>query len=211
MKKSLFLLALFYSIVAHGQGNLYVAKMKENLPALDSAKTFQALQELTASFERIAEAEKTQWLPYYYAALSTYKMGWKVTGQEKDAMAEKSLQFLKKAQNIENNAELYCMEYMLAILQMTVDPERRYLEYGEMADKAAAHAKEMDASNPRIYLMEAITVLRRPKFLGGGKLNARPLFEKSLSLFAIFKPLSELHPQWGKEQAAAGLEECKKQ
>lgn len=210
MKKNLFFLALFYSLATHGQGNLYVAKMKENLSALDTAKTFQALQELTASFERIAEAEKTQWLPYYYAALSSYRMGRKMTGQEKDAIAEKSLGFLKKAQSIENNAELYCMEYMLAILQMTVDPERRYLEYGEMADKAAAHAKEMDASNPRIYLMEAMTTLHKPEFLGGGKTNARPLFEKSLSLFAAFKPLSALHPQWGKELAAASLEECKK-
>jgi len=209
MKTLLFPLAVIFSSVAFGQSNRYAAAMKENLQLLDSA-TVQTLHRLTASFERIAEAEKTQWLPYYYAALCAYNIGWRVSAQEKDASAEKSRRFLQKAQAIENNAELYCMEYMLYIQQMTVDPEQRYLEYGELADKAAKQAKKTDPANPRIYLMEAATVMKKPKFLGGGKTNAKPLFEKALSLFAHFQPLSELHPDWGREQAVAGLEECGK-
>lgn len=209
MKILLFPIAVIFSSVAFGQSNRYAAAMKENLQRLDSAN-IQTLRQLTASFERIAEAEKTKWLPYYYAALCTYNIGWKVSAQEKDVLAEKSRLFLQKAQAIENNAELYCMEYMLYIQQMTVDPERRYLEYGELADKAAEQAKKKEVANPRIYLMEAATVMGKPKFLGGGKINAKPLFEKALSLFTRFQPLSELHPKWGREQAVAGLEECSK-
>ncbi len=43
--------------------------MKKNLALFDSAKTTADYQTLANTFERIGDAEKTQWLPYYYAGL----------------------------------------------------------------------------------------------------------------------------------------------
>jgi len=40
-----------------------------------------------------------------------------------------------------------------------------------------------------------------PEAFGGGKAVGKALYTKSLELFKTFKPASEMHPSWGKEQA----------
>ena len=70
--KKLFLLAAVSFLVtgAFAQSEKYVASMKANIAAIDSSfKNSQNLLDLANKFERIAVAEKTQWLAYYYAAL----------------------------------------------------------------------------------------------------------------------------------------------
>ena len=78
MKKLLLIAATFISAAAFSQSDIYVKKMKQNLQLLDSAKTVQDLADVSASFERIGDAEKTQWLPYYYAAYAKLLRHWKV-------------------------------------------------------------------------------------------------------------------------------------
>ena len=70
MKKSL-LLSLFaiISLASFSQSDKYVAAMQKNIAAIDTSfRTPPALLALANNFERIAVAEKNQWLPYYYAA-----------------------------------------------------------------------------------------------------------------------------------------------
>ena len=43
--------------------------MKKNISMLDSAFQKGNFAELSNNFERIGDAEKTQWLPHYYASL----------------------------------------------------------------------------------------------------------------------------------------------
>ncbi len=52
------------------------------------------------TFERIGDAEKTQWAPYYYAALALSSSGWMPQVEDKDANAEKMLAFCTKAEAI---------------------------------------------------------------------------------------------------------------
>jgi len=44
--------------------------------------------------------------------------------------------------------------------------------------------------------------------LGGGKQKAKPAFEKALELYKTFKPVSIIHPNWGKKAAAYFLKKC---
>jgi hypothetical protein len=70
MKTIVTSLMLLISLAAWSQSEKYMAAMKKNLALFDSTVTTEQCQSLSASFERIGDAEKTEWLPYYYSALA---------------------------------------------------------------------------------------------------------------------------------------------
>src|SRR5882762_3821612 len=124
MKRCMLSLLLCSVLLAgFSQSDKYAAVMQKNIAALDAAKTVSDLQDVAASFERVGDAEKTQWLPYYYAALAQTWIGWRPDVKDKDANAEKIKTYLAKAEAIEKNAELYAVENMVATQQMMVDPQ----------------------------------------------------------------------------------------
>jgi hypothetical protein len=91
MKKiNLFALAILFMVSANAQSDKYVAAMKKNLAMFDSVKTTADYQALAAAFERIGDAEKTEWLPYYYAGLALTTPGGTDKNVDKDANAEKN-------------------------------------------------------------------------------------------------------------------------
>lgn len=183
------------------------------LKGLDDAKKTSKPSEyipISAYFERIANAEKDKWLPYYYAALYNHLSGWDLQA-DKDKVSEKTLALIEKAEILEkNNAELFCLRQMMFVMQMSTDPMTRWMTYGQKASNALKEAKVIEPSNPRIYFLEAQTVVNTPEQFGGGKKNAKPLFEKSVELYNKYTLASDLHPNWGKEEAENMLKECQK-
>src|SRR6266498_3476951 len=110
MKKLHFvLMAMIFIVSANAQSDKsdkYVDAMKKNLSRFDSVKTTAEYQGLAAAFERIGDAEKTQWLPYYYAALALTTPGWADTKLDKDANAEKIKALCDKADALaQDNAD----------------------------------------------------------------------------------------------------------
>lgn len=209
MKKLLILLVAACSLqFASAQSEVYLQKMKETLKWMDSAKSVQDLQEVSAQFERIGDMEKTQWLPYYYAALAQVNIGWMDQKADKDKLAAKTKDIIAKAEAIERNSELYILLNMVATQQMLVDPQSRFMSYGMEAGKALETAKQLDPNNPRIYYLEGMSLFGTPEAYGGGKDKAKPLFEKSVELFRSFQPKSELHPKWGQKVAEGMLAKC---
>ena len=75
MKKILILPLAFLFFSAHAQSEKYQKTMEARVIAIDTSRNPSDLTDLANAFERIAEAEKTQWLPYYYAALATVNSG----------------------------------------------------------------------------------------------------------------------------------------
>jgi hypothetical protein len=202
-------LLLLVSATSFAQSEKYTNGMQANLTLLDSAKTPEAYNAVSAAFERIGDAEKTQWLPYYYAALATVRKGFTDQKADKDAIANEAEKFITKAEALEpKNAEIFIIKNMIATLHMLVDPPARWMQYGGEASKALAAAKQIDPNNPRVYFLEGQSVFGTPVQFGGGKDKAKPLFEKSVQLFDTYKPVSELHPKWGKGPAAAMLAKC---
>src|SRR6202000_1404514 len=109
---------------------------RQNIARLATDTTIDKLQSLAGTFERIGDAEKTQWLPYYYAALAQTWIGWMPDVKDKDANSQKINAYLAKAEAIEKNAELYAVENMSATQQMLVDPQSRYMTNGKEAADA---------------------------------------------------------------------------
>ena len=209
MKKIIAVFALLTTILVNAQSAKYAEAMKKSLSQFDSAKTTQDFQSLSASFERIGDAEKTQWLPFYYAGLALSTAGWADTKLDKDENAEKIKALCAKAEAIEKNAEIYTIRNMAATQQMVVDPQSRWMTYGQEAATALQKGKELDPNNPRLYYLDAMNIFSTPEQFGGGKEKAKPLFEKAVSLFKTENP-KPMYPHWGQKQAEDKLAECSK-
>ncbi len=194
-------------VTAFAQSDKYTAAMQKNIAALDAAKTVADLQGVAAAFERVGDAEKTQWLPYYYAALAQTWIGWRPDVKDKDANGEQIKKFLDKAMAIEKNGELYAVENMMNSQQMLVDPQNRWQTYGAQAGEALKKGLEVDPNNPRLYYLQGESLFGTPPQFGGGKDKAKPLFEKSIALFKSAQP-KPLYPTWGQKQAEEKLAQC---
>ena len=208
MKKVLVIASLLVATVVNAQSKFEDA-MTKGLAQMKAAKTPSDYTDVSSFFERVGDAEKTQWLPYYYAALSLYTSAWVDKSADKDKIADKCKDFISKAQAIENNADLYCLVQQVAILQMTVDPMSRWQTYGPLAKDALADAKKADSTNPRIYYLQGMTTFNTPEAYGGGKALAKPYFQKSVDLFKTYVP-KPFYPDWGKEEADKMLAACGK-
>jgi hypothetical protein len=207
--KKILLSVLFCStlLFSFSQSDKYVAVMKKNIALLDSAKSISELQSVAASFERVGDAEKTQWLPYYYAALAQTWIGWSPEAKDKDANAEKIKGYLNKAEAIEKNAELYAIENMMNTQQMLVDPQTRWQTNGQQASAALKAGLQLDPANPRLFYLQGESLFGTPPQFGGGKDKAKPVFEKAVSLFKAAQP-KPLYPTWGQKQAEEKLAQC---
>ena len=210
MKKTIFILcAMFIASFSFAQmPEKFVKAMEPKIAAVDTTSSIQGLTDLANSFERIAEAEKNQWLAYYYAAFCNTSAGLMVAGSgdmmaakadKTDPYADKAEKQIKKAEEMmKDNSEIYIVKKMIATLRMIGDPMNRYMTYGPEAQAMLDEAKKLDANNPRVYLLEGQDKFYTPQEFGGSKEEAKVLFEKSKQLFETFKPASTVHPNWGK-------------
>lgn len=210
MRKTILSFALVVTaITSFAQSEKYTKGMQAETALLDSAKTSQDFTAVAASFERIADAEKTQWLPYYYAALSTIFKGFTDPKADKDELAGKADALIAKADAIApKNSEIALEKSMSATLHMMVDPQARWQQYGTMVRTNMEAAKQLDPNNPRVYYWEGQNLFGTPSQFGGGKEKAKPLFEKSVELYKTIKPASDIAPRWGRTSAESMLAQC---
>lgn len=208
----LFMTAVVLQPALFSQSDKYVAAMKQNLAMFDSAKTVEDYTKLANTFERIGDAEKNQWLPYYYAALSLSTAGWMPSVGDVDANAERTKSLCDKADALvtadADKAEILAVRYMALTQQMTVDPQSRYRTYGVAANQALEKGLALDPDNPRLYYLEGAGLFNTPPQFGGGKDKAKPVLEKALDLFRKQTP-KELYPSWGRKQTEYMLDQSK--
>ncbi len=211
MKKLLVSLSvLLLATASFAQSDRYQKGMEKTMTILDSAKSSDDYTSVAAAFERIGNAEKTQWLPYYYAAFANIMKGFQDQKVNKDEVATKAEEMIAKAEAIEpKNTEIFILKNMASTLHMLVDPQTRWQQYGAKGNEALATAKKLNPNNPRAYLMEGQGIFGMPAQFGGGKDKAKPIFEKSVALFNAEKPASSLTPHWGKSSADRMIALCK--
>jgi hypothetical protein len=209
MKRIIVLTVAIFSIsTGFTQSEKYSKAMQDNVSKLDALNTAQGWIEAGNNFQRIADAEKTQWLPYYYVALSNVMAGYmqgtvngNPNGAVTDPLADKAEEALNKAEALsKDNSEIFIVRKMIATLRMTADPMNRWQTYGPQAAEALQRAKASNPNNPRVYLLEGQDKFYTPEQFGGSKTEAKLLFEESLKKFETFKPESAIHPQWGVSQ-----------
>lgn len=209
--KKLFLIAAGFmlSVAAFSQSEKYTKAMETMVSLVDTTRSIDALKALSNAFERIGDAEKTHWLPYYYAALTQVNGGTYSLDPQKmmaggnealvDPIADKAEALLQKAEALSaNNSEIFIVKKLVASLRMMGNPMGRYMQYGTKAAEALATAKKLNPSNPRVYLLEGQDKFYTPEQFGGSKDEAKKLFEEALQKYDAFKPASSIDPTWGR-------------
>jgi hypothetical protein len=212
MKKILsIVLCLITSGVLLAQSEKYQNAMKKNIAELEAAMQNGSMPDLANSFERIAEAEKTQWLPYYYAAYCNVMNAFMEQDKSKtDGIADKAEQLVKKAEELAGgeNSETCVIKSMIASAHMMVDPQTRWMQYGQTSSLNITKAKTLDPANPRPVYLEGQAKFYTPEQFGGGKPQAKELFTRALEMFDKFKPSTDLHPSWGRSATNYFLAQC---
>jgi hypothetical protein len=170
-------------------------------------KPSQAYLDISAQFATLGDEQKTEWLPYYYAAFAVANYGW-MLHSDQDANADKGNAILEKAEALsKGNSEIYIVRAMFAQQQMMVAPYVRWQTFGMQASEALETAKKLNPNNPRVYYMLGMAVFGAPEPFGGGKAKAKPYFEEAVKKFDAFKPESSLSPNWGRQQTLSMLDQ----
>ena len=212
--KKLFLscIIVLITVVSFAQSEKFTAAMKTNLAAMDSAfKNPANLLTLSNNFERIATAEKTQWLPYYYAAFCQVNYGFMLQDKDKiDGFADKASLLIAKADSLApNNSEISCIKSMIASCHMMVNPQQRWQDYGAESSSNMQDAMKQDPTNPRPYFLKGQGLKYTPESFGGGCKTAKPALEIAQAKYETFKPANEISPNWGKELVTKLIQDCK--
>ncbi|MEL1243187.1 hypothetical protein AAEO56_02840 [Flavobacterium sp. DGU11] len=168
--------------------------------------------EASALFERIAGAEKDNWLPSYYVALVNTTDAFQTQDKEKIAA------LLAKAQTAQDNAtaispdnpELLVMQAMIDTAWIVADPMTNGMKLSGKVNELYAKALIIAPNNPRVVFGKAEFEMGGARYFGKDTKPMCAQIEKAVGLFATFKPETPFHPNWGLERAQQALAECKK-
>ncbi len=168
--------------------------------------------EASAIFERIASAEKNNWLPNYYVALVNTTQSFLTKDKEKiNAL-------LTKAQTAQDNAlmiapdepELLVMQAMIYTAYIVFDPMNNGMKLSPKVNEMYAKAQALAPNNPRAVFCKAEFDMGGAKYFGSDTKPICAEIQRSIELFRNFKPASVYHPKWGQDRAEQMLAECNK-
>lgn len=207
------LISMFTSSVTLAQSSVskkastYETAMLANIRALDTASKASSFISLANNFDRIGNAEKTKWEPFYYASYCYTAIAFLATDKSAiDGLADEADAYLQKAGSIsKNNSEITCLAAMINSCRLMVDPAGRFQTKGKEINLLLSKAKEENAANPRIYLLQARILMRTPEVFGGGKIPVKAAAETAVKKFIEFKCDNAVAPAWGEAQATALL------
>lgn len=196
------------AMTAIAQEDRYAAAMKSTLELMDQASGPAEFTDCANRFERIANAEKSRWLPYYYASYSLVVMSFdEHDGAQKDLVLDRAQELLDRAFELEpEESELYVLQAFLYPSRIMVDPMGRGMLYVEKMFESLESARKLNPENPRIYFLDGVNKLNLPPSMGGGSDIARPILEKALDKFTAFQNPDPFWPSWGEDATRAELE-----
>ncbi|MEM7035548.1 MAG: hypothetical protein AAF570_01140 [Bacteroidota bacterium] len=217
MKKLLsfsLLTLLCLQLVAAGGGDKYIKAMKSALTLMDSVKSMDDMQNVANRFERIGNAEKKEWLPYYYTALCYTNMSYMQQDvEQKDPLLDKAQAFIDKAAEHKmkdrDKSEVVCVKGMIASARIQVDPQKRSMQYGPQSGMLYQKARTLNPDNPRPTYNSGVSLFFTPEQFGGGKEKGAAMLEKAIELYDKWEAPSEIYPAWGREFAESMLKMAK--
>ncbi len=197
-----------WNMQAKGQQDPYTSAMKSAIELMEQALEPGELAESANRFERIATAEKSKWMPYYYASYSLVSMSYdEGDGAQRDLILDRAQELLDQALELEpKESELHVLQAFLYPSRILVDPMGRGMTYIEKMFASLEKAKSLNPENPRSYFLEGVNKLNLPPSFGGGADVAKPILEEALVKFEAFTNEDPLWPVWGEEATRTELE-----
>jgi tetratricopeptide (TPR) repeat protein len=167
-------------------------------------------EEAENMFERISKAEPEQWLPHYYIAQLNSIKSWSVKEEVVlKAQLDKAQEHLNSAMSIsKDNVELLVLQAQVLTNWVAYDGQTYGMKYSAKITELYSKAYAIDAQNPRVVFGKAEWNMGSAKFFGQDTQPFCADIEKSIELFANFKPETAFHPNWGQDRAEASLKNC---
>ncbi len=194
-----------------GNDTLYYSMLRKSIDLAYKDYKLENYRQLANCSERILLVYKNEWLPYYYEAYAYINMGFIATDEgDREMYCDRAQNLLDEAFKIKpDESEIYVLQSMLYFARMSISPMINGPLYLPKAAGALDDAEKLDPGNPRIYYLRGKSIMNTPKFFGGGKEAAIPIFDKALNVYKSFKPKSIVYPFWGEEDALRLYNECK--
>lgn len=205
----LILLTLAFSVSVNANDK-YTETMQKNIDAVYKAQSIADIQNAVNTFERIGEAEKTKWEPFYYAGFGYVMMATREKeATAKDSYLDLALKAIEKAKAIRiDESEIIALEGFVHMMRVTVDPASRGQQYSGLAFQSFGKAVAMNPENPRALALLAQMQYGTAQFFGSPTTEACTTLSKSLEKFDTFKSDNPLAPKWGKGMAEEMKARC---
>ena len=206
MKKIIVIIVLFVTSLASSQTQ-FEQGMGQAFSLWNEGKNAEA----SALFERIASAEKNNWLPNYYVALvnTTTAFATKDKNEMNNLLSKAQSALDIELAKYPNNAELLVMQAMIHTAWIAFDPMTNGMKLSGKVMELYTRAEKIAPDNPRIVFGKAEFEMGTAQFFGTDTKPICAQIAKSIKLFATFKPESVFHPTWGLERAKEAMKSCK--
>lgn len=168
--------------------------------------------EASALFERIASAEKDNYLPNYYVALINTTEAFDPANKDKitSLLAKANAALDVELAKAPNNVELLVVQAMAKTALLASDPMTYGMTLSPKISGIYMKAYMLAPENPRVALCKAKFDLGGAKWTGADVKEICSRVEKSIDLFAKFKPETPFSPSWGLDRAQEALKNCGK-
>ncbi|WP_353719374.1 hypothetical protein [Dyadobacter sp. 676] len=211
MKRLITTILLICTVVfAFAQNGDYSARLEASVKKLDQAKSVGDFENLEKAFVQLGNTQKTEWLPYYYAAFCNAKIGFLLQddGEKIEPYSVRGEAQIKKSESLvkgDNNAlaEVYVVQAMIYRTKVFISPMTMGRQYGPLSDQFLKKAQNLDPENPRAIYLEAWMKYYTPKLWGGDKDLAKELAGKAIR--KLGPTTFSVAPHWGKAESEALL------
>ena len=203
------LIAFLATLIANANDK-YTETMQKNIQSIYAAKTPEEFQATINTFERIGEAEKTKWEPYYYAGYGFLIMAiHEKEISKKDELLDQSLKSIEKGKTLAaNESELITLEGFVHMIRVSIDPASRGQKFSGLAMQSFGKSLALNPENPRTLALMAQMQFGTAQFFGTSTAEACSMNAKALEKFESYKSENILAPRWGKEMAIGFKEKC---
>lgn len=206
MTKLITIIAMFVASIVSAQTQ-FDQGMKKALQTWKNGNSTEAL----VQFEKIASVEKTNWLPNYYIALINTTQAF---GEQDKTKMLSLIESAQKAQDFCNdlamdNPEVLVMQSMIHTASIVYDPMTNGQKLSGDVMYILNKAYKIAPENPRVVFQKASFEIGMAQYFGQDTKPMCAQIEKSIELFATFKPETAFHPSWGLDRAQEAVKGCK--
>ena len=206
MTKLITIIAMFVASIVSAQTQ-FDQGMKKALQTWKNGNSKEAL----VQFEKIASVEKTNWLPNYYIALINTTQAF---GEQDKTKMLSLIESAQKAQDFCNdlamdNPEVLVMQAMIHTASIVYDPMTNGQKLSGDVMYILNKAYKIAPENPRVVFQKASFEIGMAQYFGQDTKPMCAQIEKSIELFATFKPETAFHPSWGLDRAQEAVKACK--
>lgn len=189
----------------------YEEAMNSTIKKLYTSNDLDSYLDVSATFERIAKAEKDKWLPYYYAGLGYIWSSHTLKDKDEiDNNLDRAQLSVEKAMELSpNNDEIITLQGYIYMMKVVVDPSTRGPEFSGRAMQEFGRAVAINRDNPRALLLMGRMKMGTDQFFGNDLSESCKLISKASQMFEVQELKSKLDPSWGKEMAEMFVNECK--